>query len=235
MPPSRCASRRWRSFRHAARAPPGGRPDDARRRSTRVRPARAPPSPGSRASPTGGSCQRALSTPVSSSTSTDHSSPGVFATALSSATEESRSAGRESLLEQRGFEDPVQPEQPHTPAQVAVAGRVPETSNPPSASRRRDASEVRFTEETWTLDGKSEGERMEKVAGMDDAVAGSSYGWRALASPPAAFKTRVKGRSALPRPPCNPLNFPYSDSTLTTSLGWVTLMLTMVSPSATSS
>ena len=62
--------------------------------------------------------------------------------------------------------------------------------------------------------------------------AGSEDG-RMEASPPAAFKTKVKGRSSLPRPSYSSLNFSYS--ALTTSLGWVTLMLTMVSPSATSS
>src|SRR5215213_8994042 len=43
-----------------------------------------------------------------------------------------------------------------------------------------------------------------------------------------------EGPGRLPRPFCSLLSFPYSDSTLTTSLGWVTLMLTMVSPSAIS-
>jgi hypothetical protein len=44
-----------------------------------------------------------------------------------------------------------------------------------------------------------------------------------------------EGPGRVPRPSCSLLSFPYSDSTLTTSLGWVTLMLTMVSPSAISS
>jgi hypothetical protein len=43
------------------------------------------------------------------------------------------------------------------------------------------------------------------------------------------------GRDIAPQPSCDSLDFSYSDSTLTTSLGSVTLMLTMVSPSATSS
>jgi hypothetical protein len=52
----------------------------------------------------------------------------VSATAFSTASSESRPAGRvERLVVQLGLEDPVYPEQPHAPAQVAVADRVPVT------------------------------------------------------------------------------------------------------------
>src|SRR5919199_1567570 len=57
-----------------------------------------PPSACSKASPIDGSCQRASSALVSSSTSTDHSSPGVLATALSTAFGESSPAGRANVL-----------------------------------------------------------------------------------------------------------------------------------------
>src|SRR5215213_2236583 len=56
-----------------------------------------PPSVCSRESPTGGSCLRTSSTLVSSSTSTDHRSPGVLATAFSTAPGRSRPAGRANV------------------------------------------------------------------------------------------------------------------------------------------
>jgi hypothetical protein len=61
---------------------------------------------------------------------------------------------------------------------------------------------------------------------------GSNFKVYAIACSGNVADTETGALSA-PRLSCNPVRLPYS--ALTTSLGWVTLMLTMVSPSATSS